>query len=107
MPGQEADCPVGAVILRGHICGFDVFGQGGCWQDAACLIGIESLILATYDDPTWVHELLGILLRRKLTYARSLAGARYDILETGGGDASSTVISPRNHVIHPRAARAG
>ena len=81
-------------IVRGHICCFDVFGQPGCWQDAACLVGIEKLILATYDDPAWVHELLGILQRRKLTYTRSLAGARYDLLELGGGDASSTVISP-------------
>ena len=81
-------------IVRGHICCFDVFGQPGCWQDAACLVGVEKLILATYDDPAWVHELLGILQRRKLTYAQSLAGARYDLLELGGGDASSTVISP-------------
>ena len=81
-------------ILRGHICCFDVFGQPGCWQDAACLVGIERLIMATYDDPAWVHELLGILQRRKLTFTRSLAGARYDVLELGGGDASSTVISP-------------
>jgi uroporphyrinogen decarboxylase len=81
-------------IVRGHICCFDVFGQPGCWQDAACLVGIEKLILATYDDPAWVHELLGILQRRKLTYTRSLAGARYDLLELGGGDASSTVILP-------------
>jgi uroporphyrinogen-III decarboxylase len=28
-------------------------------------------------------------------FVRSLRGARYDILELGGGDASSTVISPR------------
>lgn len=81
-------------IVRGHICCFDVFGQPGCWQDAACLVGIEQLIMATYDDPAWVHELLGILQRRKLTFARSLEGARYDLLELGGGDASSTVISP-------------
>ena len=82
-------------IIRGHICGFDIHGQGGCWQDAACLVGIEKLIMATYDDPAWVHELLGIMLRVKLSFARSLAGAKFDILETGGGDASSTVISPR------------
>ena len=35
-------------IIRGHICCFDVFGQPGTWQDAACLFGIEKLILATY-----------------------------------------------------------
>jgi uroporphyrinogen decarboxylase len=81
-------------ILRGHVCCFDVFGQPGCWQDAACLVGIERLILASYDDPAWVHTLLSILQRRKLEFVRSLAGAKYDILELGGGDASSTVISP-------------
>jgi len=82
-------------IVRGHIACFDVFGQPGCWQDAACLVGIDRLILETYDDPVWVHELLRILQRRKLDFVRSLKGARYDILELGGGSASSTVISPR------------
>jgi len=82
-------------IIRGHICTFDLYGQPGCWQDAACLVGIEKLIMYTYDDPDWVHQLLDILLQRKLVYARSLAGARYDILELGGGDGSSTVISPK------------
>jgi hypothetical protein len=62
-------------IVRGHICTFDVFGQPGTWQDAACLVGIEKLILATYDDPEWVHAFLRILQRRKKTFVRSLAGA--------------------------------
>ncbi|HKJ89610.1 MAG TPA: uroporphyrinogen decarboxylase family protein, partial [Oceanipulchritudo sp.] len=81
-------------LLRGHICCFDVYGQPGCWQDAACLYGIENLIMETYDDPEWVHALLGILQERKLAYAKSLRGAAYDLLELGGGDASTTVISP-------------
>jgi uroporphyrinogen decarboxylase len=81
-------------LIRGHVCCFDIFGQPGCWQDAACLVGVEKLIMETYDDPQWVHELLRILQRRKKTYVRSLEGARYDVLELGGGDASSTVISP-------------
>lgn len=82
-------------LLRGNIPCFDIYGQPGCWQDAACLVGIEPLILATYDDPGWVHELLGILQRRRLNYIQSLRGAAYDLLELGGGDASSTVISPK------------
>ena len=82
-------------IIRGHICCFEIFGQPGCWQDASCLIGIEKLIMAVYDDPDWVHSLLKILQNRKLKYIESLKGARYDILELGGGDASSTVISPK------------
>ena len=82
-------------LVRGHICCFDVFGQPGCWQDAACLVGTEKLIMAAADDPAWVHELLSILRRRKKIFIESLAGARYDLLELGGGDGSASVISPR------------
>lgn len=82
-------------IIRGHIPSFDIFGQPGCWQDAACLFGIEPLIMMTYDDPGWVHELLSILRDRKVEFVKSLEGAEYDVLELGGGDASSTVISPK------------
>ncbi len=82
-------------LVRGHICCFDVYGQPGTWQDATCLVGTEPLIMATYDDPQWVHELLRILQSRKKVFVRSLKGAKYDLLELGGGAASSTVISPR------------
>ncbi len=82
-------------LVRGAICGFDIYGQPGTWQDAAVLVGIQELIFATFDDPEWVHHLLDILYRRKETYVRSLAGAKYDVLELGGGDASTTVISPK------------
>ncbi|MBK8019952.1 MAG: hypothetical protein IPK19_00680 [Chloroflexi bacterium] len=82
-------------LVRGHICYFDIYGQPGCWQDAVELVGTERLILETYDDPEWVHELIRILQDRKKTFIRSLKGARYDLLELGGGAASSTVISPR------------
>ncbi len=82
-------------LIRGHIAVFDVYGQPGCWQDAAVLYGIENLILAAIDDPQWVHEFLQILFNRKKTYIESLHGARYDLIELGGGDASSTVISPK------------
>jgi uroporphyrinogen decarboxylase len=81
-------------LFRGHILCFDGFGQPGCWQDFACLFGIENLILATFDDPQWVHTFLRVLQDRKKVYIESLRGAQYDILELGGGDASSTVISP-------------
>jgi hypothetical protein len=82
-------------LVRGHICCFDIFGQPGCWQDAACLYGPEALIMAAHDDPLWVEEFLAILQRRKLVFIESLAGARYDLLELGGGDGSASVISPR------------
>ena len=82
-------------LVRGHICCFDIFGQPGTWQDACCIVGTQRMIMETYDDPGWVHELLAILNRRKQVFIRSLKGARYDVLELGGGDASTTVISPK------------
>jgi uroporphyrinogen-III decarboxylase len=92
---RQADAFGDQGLIRGTICSFDLRGQPGTWQDVAILVGIEPLILATFDDPEWVHELLGILYRRKETYVRSLKGAKYDLLELGGGDASNTVISPK------------
>jgi uroporphyrinogen decarboxylase len=81
-------------LIRGTIPGFDIYGQPGCWQDAAVLFGIEELIMATYDDPHWVHEFLSILREKKILFIQSMQGAQFDLVELGGGDASSTVISP-------------
>jgi hypothetical protein len=79
-------------ILRGMVFG----DQGGPWQHAACLYGTERMIMAAYDDPAWVHELLQALTEKKLQYiAESMTGAEFDLIEMGGGAASSTVISPR------------
>jgi len=70
-------------LVRSHIPCFDVFGQPGTWQDACCLYPTEQLILATYDDPAWVHAFLRILHRRKKTYIQSMAGGKFDLLELG------------------------
>jgi uroporphyrinogen-III decarboxylase len=91
----EAVSELGRGILRGAVPGFQIYGQPGCWQDAAELFGIEPLIMASFDDPAWVHEFLGIMRDRKLASIASMKGARLDIVELGGGAASSTVISPR------------
>lgn len=80
-------------ILRGFVWG----DQGGCWQHAACLYKISDLIMATFDRPDWVHEFLQILLEKKLQYIDSMNGAKFDLVETGGGSASSTLISPALH----------
>ncbi len=50
--------------------------------------------MATFDDPEWIHSFLKILFEKKKIYTQSLKGAKYDLIEHGGGDASSTVISP-------------
>ena len=44
------------------------------WQDACCLVGTQRMIMETYDDPGWVHELLAILQRRKLIFIRVAEG---------------------------------
>ncbi|MDI1248549.1 MAG: uroporphyrinogen decarboxylase family protein [Lacunisphaera sp.] len=82
-------------LIRGNTNCFDLYGQPGCWQDACVLYGVEEMILATYDDPAWVHRFLRILCDRKVRFVDSMKGARYDLIEHGGGDASSTVISPK------------
>jgi uroporphyrinogen-III decarboxylase len=82
-----------AGILRGFVWG----DQAGCWQHAACLMDITELIYAAMDRPAWVHELLGILLEKKLQFIETMKGARFDLIETGGGSASSTLISPALH----------
>lgn len=81
-------------LTRGTIPGFEIFGQPGCWQDIAVLFGVENLILETFYDPEWVHDVLEIFLERKLRYVHSLEGSRVDLFELGGGSASSTIISP-------------
>jgi len=81
-------------LIRGTVPGFDIYGQPGCWQDAAMLYGTEKLILETFDDPQWVHTFLSILKDRKMNYIQSMKGAIFDLVELGGGSASSTVISP-------------
>ncbi len=80
-------------ILRGFVWG----DQAGCWQHAACLMDINQLILKTFDQPDWVHELLQILLDKKLQFIESMKGAKFDLVETGGGASSSTLISPQIH----------
>ena len=80
-------------ILRGFVWG----DQASCWQHAGCLIDVTDLILSTFDKPDWVHELLSILLDKKLQFVESMKGAKFDLIETGGGLGSSTVISPDIH----------
>ncbi len=83
-----------AGILRGFVWG----DQAGCWQHACCLMDVQDLIIETYENPDWVHRLLRVLLDKKLRFIEeSLAGAKFDLIETGGGASSDTVISPKLH----------
>ncbi len=79
-------------IMRTAIPGF----QPGAWQDAVEMAGLEKLLLATLENPDWVHHFLGVLLERRLRFVEeSLRGAPCDLIECGGGAASSSIISPQ------------
>ena len=72
--------------------------QGGCYQAAQVLYGTEQLIYECFDNPEWVTEFLDILLERRLEYiSEQMRGVRADLVETGGGGSSDTVISPQLH----------
>ena len=59
------------------------------------LYGVEDSIMETYEDPEWVEEALCMIRDKKLQYVDSLEDCPFDVLELGGGSASTTVISPR------------
>lgn len=83
-----------AGILRGFVWG----DQAGCWQHACCLMEAQDLIMEAFDHPDWVHRLMQILLDKKLQFIEeSLKGAKFDLIETGGGASSDTLISPAMH----------
>ncbi|NQU21501.1 MAG: hypothetical protein HQ567_09470 [Candidatus Nealsonbacteria bacterium] len=91
---REYDRIGGAGILRGFVWG----DQAGCWQHGCCLMDVQELIMATYDNPDWVHRLMQVLVEKKLRFVeQSLAGTKFDLIETGGGSSSDTVISPKLH----------
>ncbi|MCK9221008.1 MAG: hypothetical protein M0Q40_00015 [Limnochordia bacterium] len=81
-------------IVRGIL--FD-FGQGSPWQSFCCLFGTEEAILATFDQPDWVHYVLQSLLDKKLRVIERAGKFAFDLVETGGGHGSNTVISPSMH----------
>ena len=86
---EHPDC-----LIRGTVACLSPLGQPGCWQELTMLYGVQESIMETFEDPEWVEEALKMIQRKKLQYVDSLAECPYDILELGGGSASTTVISP-------------
>jgi hypothetical protein len=79
-------------IVRGFICWM---AQPGPWQEFCELVGTEQAILWAIDDPATVHHFLEQMTQRKVRYVHEqMPGARYDLIEHGGGAASCNVISP-------------
>lgn len=79
-------------IVRGFV---EMWGQPGVWQDFCSLVGTQEAIYWAMDEPAFVHHFLDTIAQWKADYVRrEMVGARYDLIEHGGGTASSTVISP-------------
>ncbi|MDH7567981.1 MAG: uroporphyrinogen decarboxylase family protein [Armatimonadota bacterium] len=81
-------------ITRG---GFFDFGQGSPWQSFCTLFGTQEAIMAAMDRPDWIHYVLSEMLAKKLAVIERAGRIELDLVETGGGAGSSTVISPRLH----------
>lgn len=78
-------------IVRTTVWGFR---QTGAWQDFVEMVGTEKAIYAAMDDPDWVHHCMEVITLKRLEFIERMNGLEVDLVETGGGAASSTVISP-------------
>ena len=81
-------------IVRGSIW---YFGQMGTWQNFCCLVGTTNAIYYAMDDPDWVHYVEQSFVDKQLRTIELMKGAPLDLIETGGGAGSNTVISPKLH----------
>ncbi|MFH1675858.1 MAG: uroporphyrinogen decarboxylase family protein [bacterium] len=64
------------------------------WHKLCELYGPEKCINACFDDPSWIRDALAAITEIDLRALDTMVGTNLDLLETGGGFASSTVISP-------------
>ena len=70
-------------------------GQGSPWQSFCTMVDTEKAIYLTYDEPEFVHHALERILQKTLQVMSMWEGTPADMIEIGGGAASSTVISPK------------
>jgi len=70
-------------------------GQGSPWQSFCILVGTEQAIMMGMDTPDFLHHALGEILERTLRVTEMWKGTPADMVETGGGSGSNTVISPK------------
>jgi uroporphyrinogen-III decarboxylase len=91
-PVREAREKVGdRGIVRSHP--FSA-GQGSPWQSFCTLADTEQAIYWAMDKPQFVHHAMETILAQTLRVLEMWEGTPADMVETGGGAASSTVISP-------------
>ena len=69
-------------------------GQGSPWQSFCTLVGTQEAIMMAMDTPDFLHHALNRILQRTLRVTSMWKGTPADMVETGGGAGSNTVISP-------------
>ena len=69
-------------------------GQGSPWQSFCTMIGTEEAIMMAMDTPDYLHHILNSILKKTLRVTEMWKGTPADMVETGGGAGSNTVISP-------------
>lgn len=70
-------------------------GQGSPWQSFTTLYGTQNAIYLSIDQPEFLHHVLQSILEKTLKVTEMWSGTRADMVETGGGAGSNTVISPK------------
>jgi len=70
-------------------------GQGSPWQSFCILMDTQPAIMAAIDKPDFVHYALKSILEKNLKVTEMWKGTPADMVETGGGAGSNTVISPK------------
>jgi uroporphyrinogen-III decarboxylase len=73
------------------------FGQASPWQGFCTLYDVEPAIMAAIDKPDWMHYVLESILQKTLRGIEVCGRFPCDLVETGGGAGSNTVISPAMH----------
>lgn len=69
-------------------------GQGSPWQSFCTLVGTQTAIYWAYDKREFMHHALLSILKKTLKVTAMWEGSPADMVETGGGAGSNTVISP-------------
>jgi hypothetical protein len=78
-------------IIRSHPYSF---GQGSPWQSFCMLVDTQNAIMMAMDTPDFLHHALSAILQKTLDVTEMWKGVPADMVETGGGAGSNTVISP-------------
>lgn len=61
------------------------------------MFGMQNIIMTAIDKPDWIKHVLQAMLEKKLRAIEAAGKIEFDLVETGGGAGSSTVISPNMH----------